>query len=116
MLDLDLRRIFKMRGIKITPLYLMNNGFSRTTANLLMNYDIASIKFKHLEKLCRLFHCTPNDLLNWKQSENDAPIADDHPLHALRHERATELSHLIEELPLEKMSEVENFLRGLKEK
>ena len=105
-----------MRGIKFTPIYLMDNGFSRTTANLLMKYNIASVKFKHLEKLCRLFYCSPNDLLSWAQAKGDAPIADNHPLQTLRRERVTELSGLIEELPLEKMNEVENFLRDLKNK
>jgi len=57
---------------------IRNCGFSIAKAFNLVHHKQKSISFKDLSVLCRKLHCTPNDLLYWRD-EIGNPLEDTHP-------------------------------------
>lgn len=114
MLILNLSRAFRMRGIESPSRYLVKLGISRPTISRLMNGDKSWVSYEHLEKICLVLNCTPNDLFEWKPSA-DANLPENHALYALRRdESARSLREIANDIPLERMGEIENLLSGLK--
>jgi DNA-binding Xre family transcriptional regulator len=62
MLTLNLSRVFALRGIEKPYTELVKCGISRPTAHNLLSLRVTSIKYSHLEKICELLNCEPNDL------------------------------------------------------
>ena len=115
MLVFNLSRIMALRGISQQFGFLVNRGFHRTIANNLANDRAANIKIAHLEKLCRLLNCTPNDLFEWKPDQNET-LAETHALHNLKREKpAPRISQIMKEIPVEKLDKIEDLLLHLKD-
>jgi len=115
MLKLNPRRVFRLRGINNDMTFMMKNGFIRSTASNLLNGNTQYVKDEHLEKLCLLLHCTPNDLFDWKPDKN-ALTPDDHPIQALKRGDAPKyITEIVKDLPLDKLDQVESLLNQLKE-
>lgn len=77
-------------------------------------YNVASINSKHLERICEYLNREPNDLYEWRPSQNTLNT-ENHPLKALRREQnAAEFSKLVAEIPLDKIEQVKEILSGLK--
>ncbi len=113
MLNLDPSRGFNMRGIKNPVAFMIKNGINRSRASNLYRGNVAFVKLEHLEKLCSLLRCTPNDLLSWTP-DTRTTIDKDHPLQALNREgRAKNLTELTAKLPLEKLSQLESIIQEL---
>jgi len=83
MLTLNLNPIFKARGIERPYTFLVKAGLTPHTANVLLNSKTKVFRLDHIEKLCVILRCEPNDLLVWNPSKNEI-IADDHPLTKLK--------------------------------
>lgn len=105
MLYFNPKRVFALRGIPNPLTHLIKNGFGRGTANNLLNFTNRSVKYEHLERLCLVLRCTPNDLYDWKPGK-DAMATDDHPLHALTRKAEKSPLDYMKELPLEKLDEM----------
>lgn len=115
MLILNLNRMMSVRGIDRVYNFLASNGFVHSTASKMANDKLASIKPSQIGKLCVLLNCTPNDLFDWQpDAKNQLP--EDHALNALvREEIAPDLKKLLRGIPVERIGEVENLLKGLKD-
>lgn len=83
MLLLNLRPIFQARGIERPYSFLVKSGFSYHTANLLLNSTTRSFRLDHIEKLCTILVCEPNDLLAYRPYEGQQLPAE-HPLNNLK--------------------------------
>ncbi|UAY52601.1 helix-turn-helix domain-containing protein [Ferruginibacter albus] len=98
MLYLNIQRVAALRNITNLRGYLIQNGFSSNIAHRIAHNADSNIKFHYLEKLCILFHCTPNDLLQWKPDAS-ANILENEPLKNLDHPSLGYLKNItIEEL------------------
>lgn len=109
-----MRRVFALRGIDKPHTFLVKNGFAASTASNMLAYYPIVFKVKTLEKLCIALNCTPNDLFEWRDGKDDN-LPDEHALNGLRKEAVRNFTEIVKNLPLEKMSEVESFLEGLKQ-
>lgn len=110
MLQLSLSRIFKARGIEMPYRFLVQNGFVSFTAHKYKNGNARHIRLDHIEKLCILLNCTPNDLFEWSP-DNLLEDRTDHPLQRIRkREKRVEIAQLLSKLSLEKLEEVERLL------
>lgn len=110
MLKLNLRRVFTLRGIDKPMKFMMEGGISRTTSNNLLNNLVNSINSKHLEILCEILNCEPNDLYEWTPSSN-TQNAENHPLKNLRRTQTTQkISEMLKNIPLDKISQIESLL------
>lgn len=82
MLIFNPNRIFRLRGIERSYTYLVKQGVAAPSASKLLNGKTVHFKITHLEKICRILNCTPNDLFEWRSDEG-APVADSHALTTL---------------------------------
>ena len=87
MITLDVLRVMKLKAITNPYSFLTAHGFTHHTAYRLSNGKLASISFRHLEKLCRILHCEPHDLLAYTPDKNTILPENDH-LAFLRKEKA----------------------------
>ncbi len=110
MLKPNLNRLFKTRGINKPYSYLLNNGFTRNEALRLSNENLKTLHLNHVEKLCFLLNCTPNDLLQYipakSQKENSSNV-----LSALIRTETPDPLKLSHDVPAEK---IESFSQELK--
>jgi DNA-binding Xre family transcriptional regulator len=83
MLTLNLKPIFQARGIERPYSFLVKSGFSYHTANLLLNSTTKSFRLDHIEKLCTILICEPNDLLLYSHYK-DQQLPQEHPLNNLK--------------------------------
>jgi DNA-binding Xre family transcriptional regulator len=84
MLTLHLTPIFRARGIERPYTFLVKAGFTPHSANTLLNSKSKTFRLDHIEKLCIILKCEPNDLLSWYPNNNTI-IPDDHPIVKLKH-------------------------------
>lgn len=103
MLVLNLKRLIEMRGVKHLRAYLVNNGFTDSMARSLVSGKMKLVRLSTLVKLCELFQCTPNDLLDWQGEPT-------HVLGAIRKDKAPDIWRLLEGKSPE---ELEGVLRKL---
>ena len=89
MLSLNLRPIFKARGIEKPYTFLVKAGFTPYTATVLINNKSKAFRIRHIELLCSVLLCEPNDLFLWTP-EKDKVYAENFPLFKLRANEAVE--------------------------
>ena len=112
MLTYNIREICAARGIERPFSYLVKNGFTYGVAARLVRNEPLSIRLDHIEQLCILLYCTPDDLITWKPTK-DKPIPPDHPLQRLKKDQAlTDLYGTLKTLPLDRLNEVADFIRS----
>jgi len=66
MITLDLHRLCEIKGITHPHAFLTAKGISHRTATTMLNGKGKGLRFAHLEKLCRIYHCMPHELFNYK--------------------------------------------------
>ena len=111
MLSLNLRPIFTAKGIEKPYSFLVKNGFTSHAANNLLNSKTRVFRLDHIELLCEVLVCEPNDLLLWKP-DNGKSIAPNNPLNKLigNVESKTDLKNTIFNLPYQQLKEISNKL------
>ena len=107
MLYLNLKPIFSAKGIEKPSQYLIKNGFSSVTAHRLLSSQTRAIKFDHIEKLCQILLCEPNDLLEWIPSSTKI----NHPNNPLNKliatkENLTNLKETLTTIPYQQLKEI----------
>jgi len=114
MLVFNPRRMFERRLIKKPHRELVKTGIAPSTATNLLNYQNLRVTVEIIEKICLMLNCTPNDLFEW-QSRTDETIPDAHALNSLKPaEKPENLSELMKTIPVEKLSQIDEFVRGLR--
>jgi len=103
MLKFNPRRVFALRGIDNALTFMMNNGFTRSTASTILNMNTSAAKQQHVERLCVLLSCTPNDLYEWKP-DSRVLITKDHPLQSLTRIHFKDPLEFLKEIPLERLN------------
>ncbi len=83
MLYLNLGPIFATRGIKRPYSFLVKSGFTSHTARTILHSQTRTFRLDHIEDLCRILVCEPNDLLAWKPNQY-VTYAAQNPLEKLR--------------------------------
>ena len=99
MLRYNLNRMFKIKFIEHPYSYLCRNGFTKSESWRYVSSQNPNIPLAKVEKLCVLFNCTPDDLMEWKPS-GSGDKREDHPLNYLRKDqKSVDFRNLIEKLP-----------------
>ena len=111
MLHINLKRICVSRGIEKPVLYLQQQGISLSTANRAMKGEFENFSMAIMERFCLIFHCTPNDLLEWTPPAS-VNIPETEPLNSLRRlDKVASVSQLIHGASLEKLEQMETIIR-----
>jgi DNA-binding Xre family transcriptional regulator len=111
MIIYNFSRIFKARGIDKPFSYLVKTGFSSNAASRIANSNISTFNLTFVEKLCKLFQCTPNDLLEWVPTDQDVDN-ETNPLYPLRRtNKVHQLTQLLNSVPLNRLIDIENIIK-----
>lgn len=87
-------------------------SFVQHTVHSWLNYQLGYIKPDHLERLCLLPGCTPNDLFDWRE-DGKTVVHDTHALRTLTKQK-NDIQTTLRELPLDKLEKLGHILAGLK--
>jgi len=110
MLVFDIKRVLAMRGIDEPYRWLVRNGFVPQTATTWTKYRIGYVKPEHIEKLCLLLNCTPNDLFQWRE-DNKTVVPEGHALRSLKKSN----THLaLRDIPADKLEKLGEMLAELR--
>ena len=111
MLTFNFSRIFKARGIDKPFSYLVKVGYSDNFATRIVNNRTKRLDLADIEKLCELFQCTPNDLLEWIPDSKDK-TNNNHPLISIkRSDKVVQLTQILNSVPLDKLGEIESVIK-----
>lgn len=113
MLYFNISRLMELRGIDKPYAFLVKNGFVTQTATNMINDRLGRITPDQMEKLCLILNCTPNDLFDWRPSENMS-VSESHALHSLKKEKTPSVAQMVKDLPVEKLSKLHEFIDELK--
>lgn len=110
MLSLNLKPVFKARGIERPYSFLVKAGFPSYTATLLLNSRTVTFRLAHIERLCEILHCTPNDLLVWT-APKDKKLGDTHPLTRLKKQNIDHnWQDTLKTIPLDQLNEIASII------
>src|SRR5688572_15400896 len=113
MIYFNFSRIFKLKGIDRPFSYLTARGYSASYATKLSSNRVLEINLPRLEKFCRDFNCTPNDILDFRQNVND-PLPQGHALHSLTKEQiSNEIAVKINTLPIDKIQQIHDIIKNM---
>lgn len=116
MLTFNFSRIFKARGIDKPFSFLVRAGYSDNFATRIVHSRHDKLNLKNIERLCELFQCTPNDLLEWIPKNKDADNGS-HPLISLKRSgSAVQLVKILSSIPLDKLGDIEVLIKKELEK
>ena len=113
MMYLNFSRIFKIKGIAKPFTYLTNNGYSGGYATKLTNNRIEQINIERLEKFCKDFNCTPNDIFDFRPNSKDN-LSKDHALHTLtKPEISNEIIGKINAMSPDKIQQIHDIIKNM---
>jgi DNA-binding Xre family transcriptional regulator len=115
MLNLNIKRMRRLRGVEKHYNLMIRLGFVSSTARLFLSGEIVSIKLEQLEKICIALNCTPNDLIEW-QPEAGQMVAETHSMNKLKRRAEKDLPKLLNEIPPDKFEQILKILQDLKDK
>ncbi|MBI9060825.1 MAG: helix-turn-helix transcriptional regulator [Marinilabiliaceae bacterium] len=110
MLRYNFERILKAKGIERPYTYLMKNGFTDRIATRVNQNNVKRVDLSTVERLCLLFKCTPNDLMEWIP-ETTYQEDSSQPLNGLRRtDQVIDIIKALNDAPLDKLSDIEAFI------
>ena len=65
MLQFNVGRVLKAKGIEKPASYLKSQGFSSATTTRILHESSVGFSLQMVERICLVLNCTPNDLLEW---------------------------------------------------
>lgn len=114
MLKLKIKPVMKLRGIENPYKALIKMGFAAATVNNMLGETAKRIRFDHLERICFLLNCTPNDLIEWIPPDGLAN-PEDRSLIKLKREHEEDMRKLLYSVPIEKFDEIIDIIHNLKD-
>ena len=111
MITVDLKSIFKARGIEYPSKFLISIGITRNVVSALVNGYARHIKLDNIEKICRALNCEPNDLFRFQIHPQD-PLPKEHPLFSLiREDTAPDLQTSLRAIPYKQLMEASKSIQ-----
>ena len=111
MLTFNINRLLKIRGVEKPYAYMVASGFSSDFSVRIIKNKTRRMDLNMVERLCELFRCTPNDLIEWEPSPEQAAV-ENHPLKPLERAKKVEgLTQLLNSVPLDKLEEIESLIK-----
>lgn len=115
MLRFELESLLESREVHQPLHFLVKAGFNYHTAHRLLNIESRSIRMDHVEKLCLVLNCTPDDLLVWDAPKSMGNLGN-HPLKKLTNrQRKGSILPKIKSLPQDKLDELRLYIDKLSE-
>jgi DNA-binding Xre family transcriptional regulator len=113
LVSLNLTPIFKARGIDRPYTFLVKAGLSPHSTNAILNSKTRIFRLDHIELLCRVLVCEPNDLVVFT-AVNNQHLYPDHPLNNLKQtETAKDIKETLATIPFKQLKEITKQINGV---
>jgi DNA-binding Xre family transcriptional regulator len=112
MINLRVKQVMQLRGLKPTVKYLEAIGIGRGTANTMLYDNPKSILFSDLLQLCIVLHCTPKDILEISLPPNEV-LMPGHPLLQWLNIKLPSPANYLNQLSHEQLQAVEVFVKKM---
>jgi len=105
MITINVKELCRARGIKHPLPALKKAGITHYVAHEYIQGKKHRLVTSHIEILCKLLRCTPNDLFSWvpDKPEDDYP---ENPLQKFRKKERTDLNELLNGMSIEEIEEM----------
>jgi DNA-binding Xre family transcriptional regulator len=110
MLQLQISRVMRIRGIRNPYKFLRDLGISHTVVHRFLSGKSKGFKMDQLQKICLALYCTPNDLMDWDNTQS--ALSEDHPIQQLNREEVSITLEDLRKLPLERMKDIQKMLEA----
>jgi DNA-binding Xre family transcriptional regulator len=115
MLSFNLNEVFKARQIAKPYTFLVKAGFSPHAAAKITSNSARILRLDHIERLCEILHCEPNDLLAYKPNSHNN-LSKNHPLFNLvPKEEDLEWQETLKTISLSQLKEISKLITKSKE-
>jgi DNA-binding Xre family transcriptional regulator len=115
MLVFNLKTVMQARQIERPYSFLVKAGISPHSANDLLHSQTRTFRLDHIEKLCEILHCEPNDLIAFKPN-NTQKLQENHALNKfIQKEETFDWQETIKTMPITQLKEIGKFLNQAKE-
>ena len=115
MLVFNLKEVMKARQIERPYSFLVKAGISPHSANNLLHSESRVFRLDHIEKLCEILHCEPNDLVAFKPNATQK-LQQNHPLNKfLAKEDTFDWQQTLKTMPIAQLKEVSKLINQAKE-
>ena len=85
---------------------MVKAGISPASANAILDSSVRTFKLDHIELLCKILVCEPNDLLLWTPNK-DQQYANDHPLFNLQQQDSfKDMKQTMATIPYKQLKEI----------
>lgn len=114
MIYFNVSEVCKTRQIERPFTFLVKAGISAHVANDILNSNSRSIRLDHIQKLCEILYCEPNDLFAYKPNDTNK-LQETHPLNKLIPKQSDfNWSQTMKTIPLEQIKEIAELLKKSK--
>ena len=110
MLKLNIQRILAGRAIDKGYTYLVKQGFSKNLATRINRGSMKHVHLADIEKLCLLFQCTPNELLEWAPAEKENDVETQPLRDFIRVNLDVNIRSILNALPYSQIEEMEKMI------
>lgn len=111
MLSFNFQRLFLVKGVKYPVAWLMNRGFSDKFASAVAHNRHKRMSLSDVERLCNVFQCTPNDLMEWTPDAKDTDVLNHCMAPLLRRDKVLDLTKTLNSVSLDKLLEIEKIIQ-----
>ena len=106
MITLNIAQLCAVRGIKFPLKSLRKAGISTKVASEYLNNPTKhQFTLKHIEILCKLLNCTPNNIFSWQPNK----VEDDVPTNPLQKIKQHTLPNMLQHINNMSIEEIENW-------
>ena len=110
MLYFNVKHIFRARQIDNPYTYLVRAGFSAHAAAKITGQNARVLRLDHIERLCEILHCQPNDLITYAPGSN-RKLPKEHPLQDLLYKETNlEWKEVLKTMPLSQLEEISKLI------
>ena len=115
MLSFNLKPVLRERGIERPYTFLVKAGIAPHTANRILHSNTRVMRLEHIELLCSVLLCEPNDLLVWSPDKGKI-YPPDHPLQKLKYQpEDRSLRETMSSIPYGQLKEIAKTIGEIKQ-
>ena len=115
MLVFNLKAVMQARQIERPYSFLVKAGISPHSANDLLHSQTRSFRLDHIERLCEILHCEPNDLIAFNP-DNVQKLQENHSLNKfIPKEETFDWQETIRTMPITELKEIGRIIKESKE-
>jgi DNA-binding Xre family transcriptional regulator len=113
MIHLNITALAKLRGMRHPHRQLVHAGISDKVARDYLKGKKDRLVVQHIEILCELFNCSPNELFVW-QPDNKAKDTPQHPLQVIRQQPLPDTIQALQHVPVAEVKKLMEILQQQK--